>query len=116
GVVALPILQSIYGHPALLPAAIATVFVATVMFPATVVLLETEGRGTRKPAPSTAPLIKHIVLNPLVLSTLVGLVWASSGLAIPAPIAACIFWPASTRLRNPSSRPLSPSRRYYLWG
>src|SRR5947208_5033535 len=74
GFVALPILHSIYGQPAVLPAAIATVFVAAVMFPTTVVLLETEGRGTRKPAPSTALLIKHIVLNPLVLSTLVGLV------------------------------------------
>jgi malonate transporter and related proteins len=88
GFVALPILHSIYGQPAVLPAAIATVFVATVMFPATVVLLESEGRGTRKPAPSTGLLIKHIVLNPLVLSTVIGLVWASSGLGIPVPIAA----------------------------
>jgi predicted permease len=88
GFVALPILHSIYGQPAVLPAAIATVFVATVMFPATVILLESEGRGTRKPAPSAGLLMKHIVLNPLVLSTLIGLVWASSGLAIPVPVAA----------------------------
>ena len=74
GFVALPILHAIYGQPAVLPAAIATVFVATVMFPATVVLLESEGRGRRKSAPSTGLLIKHIVLNPLVLSTLIGLV------------------------------------------
>jgi predicted permease len=33
GFVALPILHSIYGQPAVLPAAIATVFVAAVMFP-----------------------------------------------------------------------------------
>jgi predicted permease len=52
-----------------------------------VVLLESEGRGRRKSAPSTGLLIKHIVLNPLVLSTLIGLAWASSGLSIPAPIA-----------------------------
>src|ERR1700712_1090660 len=45
GFVALPILHSIYGRPAVLPAAIATVFVAVVMFPITVVLLEREGRG-----------------------------------------------------------------------
>src|SRR5262245_5971307 len=45
GFVALPILHSIYGPPAVLPAAIATVFVAGVMFPATVILLEREGRG-----------------------------------------------------------------------
>src|SRR5215475_13871327 len=40
GFVALPILHSIYGQPAVLPAAVATVFVAAVMFPVTVILLE----------------------------------------------------------------------------
>ena len=39
GFVALPILHSIYGQPAVLPAAVATVFVAAAMFPATVILL-----------------------------------------------------------------------------
>ena len=43
GFVALPILHSIYGQPAVLPAAIATVFVAAVMFPASVILLESVG-------------------------------------------------------------------------
>ena len=33
GFVALPILHSIYGQPAVLPAAVATIFVAAVMFP-----------------------------------------------------------------------------------
>ncbi len=47
GFVALPVLRAIYGEPAVLPAAIATVFVAVVMFPATVVLLELEQRGRR---------------------------------------------------------------------
>jgi predicted permease len=37
GFVALPILHSIYGQPAVLPAAVATVFVAAVMFPTTVI-------------------------------------------------------------------------------
>ena len=53
GFVALPILHSIYGQPAVLPAAIATVFVAGVMFPATVILLEREAarRGGRHARP-----------------------------------------------------------------
>jgi malonate transporter and related proteins len=88
GFVALPILHSIYGQPAVLPAAIATVFVAAVMFPATVILLESEGRGRRGPSASAVVLLKHIVLNPMVLSTLVGLAWAITGWPIPAPIAA----------------------------
>jgi len=87
GFVALPILHAIYGQPAVLPAAIATVFVAAVMFPATVIVLESEGRGAHgRSAPSV--LLKHIVINPMLLSTLTGLAWAITGWPIPAPIAA----------------------------
>jgi predicted permease len=86
GFVALPILHSIYGQPAVLPAAIATVFVAAVMFPATVILLESgEHRAQGRPA---FMLVKQILLNPMVLSTLIGLAWAVLGLPIPAPVAA----------------------------
>ena len=53
GFVALPILHAIYGQPAVLPAAVATVFVAAVMFPATVILLESNSsaRTRVRPAP-----------------------------------------------------------------
>jgi hypothetical protein len=100
GFVALPILHSIYGQPAVLPAAIATVFVAAVMFPATVILLESGGRGAHPrcgahPGCGAHPrkagsimLVKQIVLNPMVLSTLIGLAWTITGLPMPAPLAA----------------------------
>jgi hypothetical protein len=71
GFIALPILHSIYGQPAVLPAAVATVFVAVVMFPLTVILLETKGHGAAR----TSLLVKQILLNPLVLSTSLGLAW-----------------------------------------
>ena len=87
GFVALPILHSIYGQPAVLPAAVATVFVAAVMFPITVILLE-RGKSSREPSERTAALVKQIALNPTVLSTLIGLAWAIAGLPIPAPVAA----------------------------
>jgi len=83
GFIALPILHSIYGQPAVLPAAVATVFVAVVMFPLTVILLESKGHGAAR----TSLLIKQIVLNPLVLSTALGLAWAIAGWPIPTPIA-----------------------------
>jgi len=88
GFVALPILHSIYGQPAVLPAAIATVFVAGVMFPATVILLESKGRGAHGGSARSVALVKQIVINPMVLSTLIGLAWAITGLPIPAPFAA----------------------------
>jgi malonate transporter and related proteins len=87
GFVALPVLHSIYGQPAVLPAAVATVFVAAVMFPLAVVLLEKEsGKHDKTAHPLT--LVKQIVVNPMVLSTLIGLGWAITGLPIPAPLAA----------------------------
>ena len=88
GFVALPILHSIYGQPAVLPAAVATVFVAAVMFPVAVVLLESEQGGKHGKMAHPLTLMKQIVLNPMVLSTLIGLAWAITGWPIPAPLAA----------------------------
>ncbi len=88
GFVALPILHAIYGQPAVLPAAVATVFVAAVMFPITVILVESEKHGARGPSARSTVLFKQILLNPMVLSTLIGLAWAIAGLPIPAPVAA----------------------------
>jgi malonate transporter len=88
GFVALPILHSIYGQPAVLPAAIATVFVAAVMFPASVILLESVQGGQHGSSARPVLLLKQITLNPMVLSTLVGLAWAIAGWPIPMPIAA----------------------------
>ncbi|MBV8578472.1 MAG: AEC family transporter [Acetobacteraceae bacterium] len=87
GFVALPILHAVYGQPAVLPAAVATVFVAAVMFPITVILVESDKRIVREASDRPAGLLKQILLNPMVLSTLIGLAWAISGLPIPAPVA-----------------------------
>jgi malonate transporter and related proteins len=87
GFVALPILNSLYGAKAVLPAAIATVFVAAVMFPAGVILLEIRPQKARADKRSVVLLARHIVLNPMVLSTLLGVVWAASGLPIPQMVA-----------------------------
>jgi predicted permease len=88
GFVALPILHAIYGQVAVLPAAVATVFVAAVMFPLAVILLESDRHDAGARSPTCGALLKQIVLNPMVLSTLVGLAWAIAGLSIPAPLAA----------------------------
>jgi predicted permease len=88
GFVALPVLQAIYGPRAVLPAAIATVFVAVVMFPVAVILLEVgqrDAQGSRTPAMVT---VKHVVLNPMVLSTLIGMILSVSGLRMPGPVTA----------------------------
>jgi malonate transporter len=98
GFVALPVLQAIYGPRAVLPAAIATVFVAVVMFPAAVILLELGQRDAQ--GSNTAPMVtmKHVVLNPMVLSTLIGMLCSILGLRLPGPVTAylCILADALT--------------------
>jgi malonate transporter and related proteins len=88
GFVALPVLQAIYGPRAVLPAAIATVFVAVVMFPAAVILLELGQRDAH--GAQTAPMftVKHVVLNPMVISTLIGMLLSVLGLRMPGPLTA----------------------------
>jgi predicted permease len=88
GFVALPVLQAIYGQRAVLPAAIATIFVAVVMFPIAVILLELGRRDA--PASRTAPMVtvKHVVLNPMVLSTVTGMLWSVLDLRMPGPVTA----------------------------
>src|ERR1700761_5916494 len=88
GFVALPVLQAIYGQRAVLPAAIATVFVAVVMFPAAVILLELGQQDARGSRPATAITVEHVVLNPMVLSTLIGMLLSLFNLHIPGPVAA----------------------------
>jgi predicted permease len=58
------------------------------MFPATVILLESEQHRAERPSAHATGLVKQIVLNPMVLSTALGLAWAITGLKIPAPLAA----------------------------
>jgi malonate transporter len=88
GFVALPVLQAIYGPRAVLPAAIATVFVAVVMFPAAVILLELGQRDAHGLRTTPMVTVKHVVLNPMVLSTLIGMLWSVLGLRMPGPVTA----------------------------
>lgn len=96
GFVALPILQAMYGSKGILPAAIASVFIAVVLFPICVILLEREVRarpqaaagavtGAGAPAePGRGLLLRRIVLNPLMVSTVAGIAWSLSGVTMPS--------------------------------
>jgi malonate transporter len=88
GFVALPVLQSIYGPRAVLPAAIATVFVAVVMFPVAVTLIELGQRDSHGSRTHLMVTLKHVILNPMVLSTLIGMFLSVLNLRMPAPVTA----------------------------
>jgi predicted permease len=88
GFVALPVLQAIYGQRTVLPAAIATVFVAVVMFPIAVILLELGQPNAHGSRPGAMVTVRHVLLNPLVISTLIGMLWSVLGLRMPGPVTA----------------------------
>jgi malonate transporter len=88
GFVALPVLQATYGAPAVAPAAIATVFVAVIMFPAAVLMQELDSDRPGGSVSTPGKLARHVILNPMVLSTLVGVAWAVSGVPMPGPVSA----------------------------
>lgn len=88
GFVALPVLEAIYGPRAVLPAAIATVFVAVVMFPIAVILLEVGERDAHDARMSPMTTVRKVVLNPMVLSTLIGMLLSIAGLRLPEPVTA----------------------------
>jgi malonate transporter and related proteins len=88
GFVALPVLETIYGPRAVLPAAIATIFVAVVMFPIAVILLEFGQQDAHGSSTSPMATVKHVVLNPMVISTLIGMLLSAFNLRMPGPVTA----------------------------
>ncbi|HTZ67344.1 MAG TPA: AEC family transporter [Roseiarcus sp.] len=86
GFVALPVLQATYGSRAVLPAAIATVFVAVVMFPTAVLMQELDPQRSGGSVFAPGKLAGHVILNPMVLSTLIGVGWAAVGVPLPGPL------------------------------
>jgi malonate transporter len=84
GFVALPILQALYGPRGVLAAAVATVLVAVLMFPPLIALLERD-RDVAGGRLGACKLVRMILVNPLIISTVLGLGWSLSGLPVPTP-------------------------------
>lgn len=85
GFVALPVLQALYGSRGVLAAAVATVLVAVLMFPPLIALLERD-RDMANSRRGACTLVRMILVNPLIISTMLGLGWSLSGLPLPAPL------------------------------
>jgi hypothetical protein len=58
------------------------------MFPVAVVLLELDQRDEHDARTAPMVTIRHVVLNPLVISTLVGILLSALGLRMPGPVTA----------------------------
>ena len=83
GFVALPVLHGTVGEPAVLPVAIATVIIVA-MFLVNLVMVELSQPTERQGGRSILATIGHALLNPLILSTLLGVAYALSGWKLPS--------------------------------
>lgn len=86
GYMGVPLLPVAFGPEALLPAIILTVYNAAFMVALFVVLIELDLRASDRPLKVVAGVLKAVLLNPLVLSTIVGLGWSAAGLGLPTPV------------------------------
>ena len=82
--VGIPVLLRAYGEPGAVPLFLLIAIHLPVMLTAASILLE----GAANVSPVS--LVKKLVLNPILLSLMVGVAWRLGGLAIPAPVAAIL--------------------------
>ncbi len=86
GYMGVPLLPVAFGPDALLPAVILTVYNAAFMVATMVALIELDLRAEHPPLKIVAGVLRAVALNPLVLSTALGIAWSLSGFGLPAPV------------------------------
>lgn len=80
--VALPVLKSVFGHKAVLPAAIASVIMMTMVLIA-VILIERSQPDGQSERSSVWSNVRHVFLNPLLLAPILGVAYAVVGWPLP---------------------------------
>lgn len=86
GYMGVPLLPVAFGPEALLPAIILTVYNAAFMVATFVALVELDLRADDPPLRVVGGVLRAVALNPLVLSTAVGIAWSAAGLGLPTPV------------------------------
>ena len=82
--IGLPIVLSVFGDKALIPGIIGAVITGSVFMPIAVVIIEMD-RGHRGRSVVTST-VGAVMKNPLLLSTLAGLLMSAAGFALPDPV------------------------------
>ena len=80
--VALPVLKAVFGHKAILPAAIASVIMMTMVLIAVVLIERFQSLGPSERTSFWSKL-RPILLNPLLLAPILGVVYAALGWPLP---------------------------------
>ena len=85
GIIALPLLHSMFGKEAVLPAAIANIIIVA-LFLVQILILETIRLKDPQDQDSTLTHIKNAVLNPVISSTILGILFAITPYELPTLI------------------------------
>lgn len=83
GFIGIPLSVLLLGKEALIPATIATLLTAVLLFAVGIVLLEIGGSTTASPLASMRKAARAVARNPLVVATLLGGVWSATGRVMP---------------------------------
>ena len=85
GFIGIPLSVLLLGREALIPATIATLLTAVLLFAVGIVLLELGGGGASSAAPlaSVAKALRAVARNPLVVATMLGGAWSATGRTMP---------------------------------
>lgn len=86
GYMGIPLSIVAFGDAGALPAIVATVFQTIIMIPMYAVMIEADLRGERG-LTAALNVTKSLTRNPLMIASVVGLVWSFSGIHIPTPLA-----------------------------
>lgn len=87
GYMGLPLFLAAFGEDALLPAIILAVYNGGLVFGVSVILIELDLLAGTRPLKMVWGVILALLKNPLVMSTLAGILVSALGLPLPAPVA-----------------------------
>jgi predicted permease len=83
GFIGIPLSGLLLGKEALIPATIATLLTAVLLFAVGIVMLEIGGASHTRPLASLAKAARAVARNPLVVATVLGGVWSGAGWTMP---------------------------------
>ena len=84
GFIGIPLSVLLLGHDALIPATIATLLTAVLLFAVGIVLLELGGGAAgASPLASVGKAVRAVARNPLVVATVLGGLWSAGGRTLP---------------------------------
>ena len=83
GFIGIPLSVLLLGRDALIPATIATLLTAVLLFAVGIVLLELGAGSHTRPLASVTKAAKAVARNPLVVATVLGGAWSASGWTMP---------------------------------